>query len=209
MYKTTTAVLIAGLLIYILYLTQCRSQKPCPQPVFERIDTQKIITNFISTWQKPKPDTIIKRVVRVIPGNTPDPTMEYRDTGSVVYLQKPIDTPALIQDYFSIRVYKDSLKLKHGIVRLTDSISENQIMARQWHLQDTTPSLKVRQPRQLYIGGGGYFNLKPRDTFLVSAIHMDLGYINRRGDHFKISAMRTTKNWQGGVSFYKTIWKIY
>lgn len=206
MYKTTTAILIIGLLLYILYLTQCRQQKPCPQgQIFERVDTQQIINNFKSTWTKPTPDTIIKRVVKTVPGKPipGEPIPIFMDTGRIVYLYKPIDTPALIQDYFSIRVYHDSTSFKHGKVKVTDSISQNQIMARQWEVQDTAQII-TKRPRQIYIGGGGYFNLK-KDTTLVPAVHVDIGYINRKGQHFKLDILRTTKDWQGGVSFYHTI----
>lgn len=93
---------------------------------------------------------------------------EYRP-GQVIYVDKPIfipynepiDTPAIIRDYFSLRVYKDTLRLKDtlGYIAITDSIYMNKIKGRIWdaHInkQIITETITIYpEPKgQLYAGG--------------------------------------------------------
>lgn len=205
MYKTTTAILILLLVLALLYETQCKKENVCPpSPVRTAVvDTQKIINDYTSTWTKPKPDTIIKWKQKLVSGQAPDPV--FVETERKVYITQPVDTAAILEDYFATRVYQDSTKLRNGKVYITDSVSKNQIIARKWDVRDTSAIPVYKQPRQVYFGGGAYFNLNKFDTVLVPGVHLDIGYINRKGQHLKVDVMRTTKNWQGGLSFYHTI----
>jgi hypothetical protein len=86
----------------------------------------------------------------------------YHDTTIYVPIptHEPIDTYALLLDYFAKNVYKDSLKFPNelGYVSVIDTISKNTILARKWnlHLIERTieDKLIVKElPRtQVYIG---------------------------------------------------------
>lgn len=208
MYKTTTAIIILGLLAYVLFLTQCRKDH-CP-PVQQQagvisVDTQEIINHFKSSWTKPKPDTVIRTKVKQ--GKSPEPVFEYRDTGSIVYVSQPVDTAQILSSYFNVKVYRDSTNFKHGKVKVTDTVSQNMIIARQWEVEDTVKNIvKTVQPRQFYFGGGAYTTLgKDTNRTFIPGVHLDLGYINRKGQHLKLDLMRTTRDWQAGLSFYQVI----
>lgn len=145
-------ILLAGAICYILFLQMCNTGPSCPDQVVKsvKIDTAFIIEQFKSTWQMPKPDTVIK------PGTVPAPLVFYLDTGSRVI--QPVDTAAILQDYFTKVFYRDTMQTQYGAITVEDTISQNRIQARRWATNFTIPTITKtvtvveKQRNQLYIG---------------------------------------------------------
>lgn len=213
---TTTAFVIASLLIYILYLTQCKGAKPCP-PAKTKIvaDTSQ---NKISTTPSPgvvyRPGEIIY-VPTKIPVRGKD-SLIFVPVDVVREIPQKVDTQAIIIAYYSKRIQQDSMTTKDESgnlrvkVHITDTVYQNKIVGRLWDIQEVQKSEIPLPKAQFYIGGGGYtstFMNKQQTTDLISAAHIDFGYINRKGQHLKIDLMRLGGKWHQGLSIYHTFGK--
>jgi hypothetical protein len=201
---SATAILLILAVIYILYLTQCNSPRPCPPVAKFIIDTQAILAT-----SQPKIDTIYQ------PGDTiyRSRLVSVRGKDSMIFVpvqvvkQIPavVDTQAILKDYYSLVIQRDSLQTEDVKVYVTDTVNQNRITGRAWNV---TILKKIQKPkRQFYIGGEGYtstFMNKGLSTELVSAASFGVGYINRQGEHFKIGLMRTGGRWHQGIGFYHT-----
>lgn len=151
-------IVLAIALVYILFLQMCNRPAPCTGQQVKSVvvDTGYIIDQFKSTWQKPKPDTII------IPGKKPQPEIIYQD-GPPTYIMNDVDTAAILQDYFAKVYYSDSLQTQYGTITVEDTISENRIQVRRWATNFKIPTItktitqSVKQRNQLYAGFSGLF----------------------------------------------------
>jgi hypothetical protein len=156
--KSAPWILLILALGYIFFLQMCGTGKPCPGQEVKSvvIDTGYIIDQFKSTWQKPKPDTII------LPGKKPKPEIIYQD-GPPTYIMKDVDTAAILQDYFAKVYYRDSLQTQYGTIIVEDTISQNRIQARRWQTNFIIPvvtktiTLAEKKRNQLYAGFSGLF----------------------------------------------------
>lgn len=206
----STGVIIA-LVLYILYLTQCKKGDPCPDGARIRTDTVSR-TIIVHDTSKPKVITIYS------PGDTvwrskPGPTVFLTDTIEVVRFPTTIDTQAVIKDYYSKIIQQGKLKWdgpkgERIDVTTTDTLYQNRITGRLWHVDYTGPSQKLKS--QFYFGGGfstSLFLNKGINTQAISAAHIDLGYINKKGQHLKVDLMRSAGQWHEGLSFYHTFGK--
>jgi hypothetical protein len=80
-----------------------------------------------------------------------------------VYIDVPenVDTAAILKNYYTLNVYKDTLKLKDslGYIAVTDSISKNILLGRTWDAKinktviDNKIYLKASPKVQVYVGG--------------------------------------------------------
>jgi hypothetical protein len=198
----STGVIIA-LVIYILYLTQCNRPAPCPEGRRIRIDTE-----YITITSQPKIDTLYR------PGDTIRiPGKKRKDSLIFVEIVKPIpqkvDTQAIIQDYYSMVIQRDSLKNKDVSIYTTDTVTKNRIVGRRWDVQLVTKTI-VPKSHEFYFGGGFHTSLflnKGVATEAISSGHIDFGYINAKRQHLKIDLMRTAGRWHEGLSFYHTFGK--
>lgn len=200
MYKTTTAVFIFILVGIIIYLTQCKKY----QPTTATKTVVKVVKDS-SGWTKPKPEIVYKpQFIPVkVPGKAPDPI--FVDTGSIVYITLPVDTQAILNHYFSVYKYTDSFETKKNgatvKVRVTDTVTKNQIIARKWYTEFTpAPSILYRE---IYIEGGGYTSR----IDLISGAKVGMGYINRKRQHLKVEVLYTNGRLQYGGTFGQTLGK--
>ena len=151
--KTLT---IIGLVIILLLTRVCSSGEQTNLPKV-KVDgkTYELVKHTVDTV------TIVKNKVEYRPGK-----VIYKDTP--IYLEHPsnIDTSAVIKEYYSKVVYKDTLKLdqEEGIITVTDTISQNKIIGRLWKasikhktIHDVT-IVKELPKTQVYIGGVAGFN---------------------------------------------------
>lgn len=79
----------------------------------------KVITNTVTEWDTVKVDTIIYK---------PQWKTRWRtrwDTFTV-----PVDTNAILQDYFTTYFYQDTTKLDSITITIQDSVSQNKIQSR-------------------------------------------------------------------------------
>lgn len=92
-------------------------------------------------------NTIVREVPRII---------EVQRDGKFIYL--PVDTSAILQDYYTKRFYHDSIAVQYGKVYVQDTITENRITSRKvntdFNIPLVTKTITVEQPKrnQVYIG---------------------------------------------------------
>lgn len=200
-----TALLILALL-YILYLTQCNPPRPCPPVAMIEANTKGS--------SKPKTDTVYR------PGDTIriSKLVTIKGKDSIVFVPFQIvktipaivDTQAVVNAFFAMRIQSDSFKTPDVTIQVTDTVEQNQITGRLWNVQVVSKTPVQKQSRQFYFGGGGYTSLfmnKGLTTEAISAGHIDIGYINRKGQHLKLDLMRSAGRWHQGISFYHTFGK--
>lgn len=121
---------------------------PCSTQVVNEADTVwKIHIN-----DEPEPDTIVRPVI----------VTKYRDTGSTKIITKhdtvtTIDTPAVINEYYSIREYRnDTLRDDSAMIAiLSEQVTENRIQIRRF--QSKVKPISVRVPKY-FIGIEGGSN---------------------------------------------------
>lgn len=136
-------VIILVLIIVILLLRQCSGGNVTPsEPT-------------IITKTEIKYDTITKEIPKYIPKVV---TRIVREVDTVNVLQ-PIDTLSILEDYFATYVYEDVQNLDSLNLRITDSVSQNKIMARHIKYDLIYPTVTVTEtkyinPREFYIGFG-------------------------------------------------------
>lgn len=151
-YLDLKSIMIICLVIIILLLKMCSPKPPAKPGGIIKVNGKNyvVIKRITDTQYIPKTHTVYK------PGET-------------IYVEKPIyidvptdvDTGAILKDYYSKRVYKDTIKLEDSLGRITliDTIQENKIKGR-WFKSDINQivikdSIIVEKPpvMQLYVGG--------------------------------------------------------
>jgi hypothetical protein len=140
-------------LVVVVVLMKMFSGKPTEKNDIIKIDGRKyevlkreIDTEYvehIKTVTKPGKDIVHDTTIYV-----PIPTYE------------PIDTEAILRNYYAKNIFKDTLKLDDslGYISVTDTISQNKIFSRKWDSKiferKITDKLIVKDYRtQLYFGG--------------------------------------------------------
>lgn len=157
-------------------------------------------------------DSIVKSSPQII--HTVSPPVEHWNTE---YLEDPEYDGLLEQykdlsnDYFSINVIQDTLKIDSiGYVRVLDSVSKNQILARtfkytlKYPLIKETKTITVIEPpkRQLYIGLG----IDGGQEDYLNQVNAELLYKTKKDHMFGINAgVDRDGNIEYGVRSY---WKI-
>jgi hypothetical protein len=198
--------IFTGLLIlWILYLTQCRQQKPCPpgQVRIAKVDTQRIISEYAAST-KPTPDTVYRPGDTIYryktkPGKAPEPVFVEVVTGIPI----KVDTQAIIRDYYSKYTFTDSLIIPSHKIFVSDTLYKNRIIGRGWRVRSETQVItKTPQQKWQIYGEGGAYTSK---TEFLSGGELTLGYLNRRGQGFEFSLLRTTGQWHKGIKFHQTL----
>lgn len=144
--------LIISLIFVILFLKLCTPKPPVKPGDTIKVGGKKytVIQRIIDTQYIPKTKTV------------------YKD-GETIFVEKPIyidipvnvDTNAILKDYYSKRVYKDTIKLEDslGQITLVDTIQENKIKGRTFQSSINQIVIKdsiivIKPPvTQLYVGG--------------------------------------------------------
>lgn len=150
------SILIIGLIILILLMRMCSGGDQSSHPII-KVDGKKyeLLKHTIDTV------TIVKTDIKYRPGK-----VIFKDPPIYTTPPTKIDTSAVIKEYYSKIVYRDSLKLNEdgGIITLTDTISQNKIVGRLWKasinqktIHDVT-IVKELPKTQVYIGGTAGFD---------------------------------------------------
>ena len=124
-----------------------------------------------TTWEV-HDKTIVKEVpiIHEIPVNHEVLVKEYQPDTNYAGLKKQYE--ALVKNYASKRVYRDSVKVgKYGHIEITDTVSENKLSKRIAKdnfnipiVKETMTITKYAPPtRQVYVGGG--INMKSLSNF--------------------------------------------
>ena len=141
-FKTLQALIIVALIIVILLMRSCSGNQTITEP--------RVITNTVTQY-----DTITKKVPNYVPKYITK--IEYiRDT---ILDKRPVDTLAILKDYFATYVYVDNQKLDSLNITIKDSVSQNKIFARSITYDLIYPTTTITKEiylnnRELYWGFG-------------------------------------------------------
>lgn len=148
--------LIVGLITLLLFTRGC-NDKDITKGGTTVVNgkTYQNITQVVDTIYVPTKQTVYK------PGKT-----IYKETPVFVAMPREVDTVAILKDFYSKEVYKDTLKLNDGLgyVSVIDTVSQNKIIGRVWNSQvnkiivKDTKIVKKAPVNQLYIGAVGGFD---------------------------------------------------
>ena len=157
----------------------------------------KVITSVVTEY-----DTIRKTVTNYIPKFVSK--IEYvRDT---VYITQPIDTVAILKDYFATYVYEDKQALDSLNLTIIDSVSQNKIFARTISYDLIYPTTTITKeiylnnrelywgfdingtPSQLnYVGGGLIYRTKKKQIYNIGlGFNQELQPVISGGLYWKI-----------------------
>jgi hypothetical protein len=125
--------LIVVLIVIVIFM------KSCGGGGVRTVTTPGIVrTNTVMTY-----DTIIKEIPKYIPKLI---TKIVREIDSVIIIQ-PIDTSAILEDYFATYVYNDIQSFDSLNLEITDSVSQNKIVARTIKYDIIYPTLTITQTK--------------------------------------------------------------
>jgi hypothetical protein len=159
-FKNIQSLLIAVLVIIILI------QRSCSGPVepIERIIRDTIIEYV--TIEKEYPVYV--------------PQVKYVTKVDIDTFSTPIDTAAILADYYAIRTYEDTQVLDSLDLTITDTVSQNQILGRKIAYNFTYPRKTIKEtiyinPREFYVGLG-----LTGDKTQINYLGGELMYRNKR-----------------------------
>jgi len=144
-FNSIQSLLIAVLVVVILLMRQCSGQATPTEPQIIR-------------------DTIIEYVTIEKEYPVYVPKIKYITKVDIDTFTTPIDTSAILADYYAIRTYEDTQVLDSLDLTITDTVSQNQILGRKIAYNFTYPRKTIKETiilnkRELYFGVGVTGNL--------------------------------------------------
>ena len=117
-----------------------------------------------STEPRVERDTIIEYVTIEKEYPVYVPKIKYVTKVDIDTFSTPIDTAAILADYYAIRTYEDTQVLDSLDLTITDTVSQNQIVGRKIAYNFTYPRKTIKETiylnqRELYVGLRGIGNL--------------------------------------------------
>ena len=150
-FKNLKTVLIVILILIIILQRSCSDEPLVTEP--------QVITKVETKW-----DTITINKVEYVPKWKTKIVTKYEN--DTILISIPIDTLAVLKDYYAKNVYIDEIILDSlGIVTITDTISQNTIFSRQVKSNILIPITTVTEEhyinnREFYYGFGLQGNKK-------------------------------------------------
>jgi uncharacterized protein YceK len=144
-FKNIQTLLVIVLVVIIFLMRGCSSTPASTEPRIER-DT---VTEYI-TIEK---ESIVYQ-----------PKIKYITKVDIDTFLTPVDTLAILADYYAIRTYEDTQVLDSLNITITDTVSQNQILGRQIAYNFTYPRKTIKETiyinqRELYFGLRGIGNM--------------------------------------------------
>jgi hypothetical protein len=144
-FNSIQSLLIAVLVVVILLMRQCSGQVTPTEPQIIR-------------------DTIIEYVTIEKEYPVYVPKIKYITKVDIDTFTTPIDTSAILSDYYAIKTYEDKQVLDSLDLTITDTVSQNQILGRKIAYNFTYPRKTIKETiilnkRELYFGVGVTGNL--------------------------------------------------
>ena len=144
-FKNIQTLLVIVLVVIIFLMRGCSSTPASTEPRIER-DT---ITEYI-TIEK---ESIVYQ-----------PKIKYITKVDIDTFLTPVDTLAILADYYAVRTYEDTQVLDSLNITITDTVSQNQILGRQIAYNFTYPRKTIKETvyinqRELYFGLRGIGNI--------------------------------------------------
>ena len=137
-YLNIKNVIIAVLLLVILFLRWCTPKPDCPE-----IGKTTVVETI-------EYDTIRETTPEYIP--VPGP-VQYDTT----YLERDIDTAAILRDYFASYHYSDTVTLDSVKVIIKDTVSQNKIKSRSLEYEILYPTKTITITNDRYINRREYY----------------------------------------------------
>lgn len=150
--------LLLAVTLLLLWKWHCGSPA-CP-PITETIkrDTTIVTIKDSSGWSKPVP-------VAVTPGKVPTrkpvlKPVEGSNVPDTIWL--PVDTSAILADYYAVRDYDTTYKFADGEVKVQNSVTENSLATQRvlptFHRTEITETITQAEKKrgQVYLGIEGY-----------------------------------------------------
>ena len=139
-FKNIQSLLIAVLVVVILLMRQCSGPVTPTEPQIIR-------------------DTIIEYVTIEKEYPVYVPKVKYITKVDIDTFTTPIDTSAILSDYYAIKTYEDTQVLDSLDLTITDTLSQNQILGRKITYNFTYPRKTIKETiylnkRELYFGVG-------------------------------------------------------
>ena len=144
-FKNIQSLLIAVLVVVILLMRQCSGPVTPTEPQIIR-------------------DTIIEYVTIEKEYPVYVPKIKYVTKVDIDTFTTPIDTSAILADYYAVRTYEDTQVLDSLDLTITDTVSQNQILGRKIAYNFTYPRKTIKETiyinqRELYFGLRGIGNM--------------------------------------------------
>ena len=144
-FQNIQSLLLVVLVVIIFLMRGCSSTPASTEPRIER-DT---VTEYV-TIEK---ESIVYR-----------PKIKYITKVDIDTFSTPVDTLAILADYYAIRTYEDTQVLDSLNITITDTVSQNQILGRQIAYNFTYPRKTIKETiyinqRELYFGLRGIGNM--------------------------------------------------
>jgi hypothetical protein len=144
-FKNIQTLLVIVLVVIIFLMRGCSSTPASTEPRIER-DT---VTEYI-TIEK---ESIVYQ-----------PKIKYITKVDIDTFLTPVDTLAILADYYAVRTYEDTQVLDSLNITITDTVSQNQILGRQIAYNFTYPRKTIKETiyinqRELYFGLRGIGNM--------------------------------------------------
>jgi len=159
-FKNIQSLLIVVLIVIIFLLRNCSG----PVEPTERVIRDTIVEYV--TIEKEYPVYV--------------PKIKYVTKVDIDTFTTPIDTAAILADYYAIRTYEDTQVLDSLDLTITDTVSQNQILGRKIAYNFTYPRKTIKEtiyinPREFYIGVG-----LTGDQNQINYLGSELMYRNKR-----------------------------
>lgn len=159
-FKNIQSLLIVVLIVIIFLLRNCSG----PVEPTERVIRDTIVEYV--TIEKEYPVYV--------------PKIKYVTKVDIDTFTTPIDTAAILADYYAIRTYEDTQVLDSLDLTITDTVSQNQILGRKIAYNFTYPRKTIKEtiyinPREFYIGVG-----LTGDQTQINYLGSELMYRNKR-----------------------------
>jgi uncharacterized protein YceK len=144
-FQNIQSLLLVVLVVIIFLMRGCSSTPSSTEPRIER-DT---VTEYV-TIEK---ESIVYR-----------PKIKYITKVDIDTFSTPVDTLAILADYYAVRTYEDTQVLDSLNITITDTVSQNQILGRQIAYNFTYPRKTITEKiyinqRELYFGLRGIGNI--------------------------------------------------
>ena len=144
-FQNIQSLLLVVLVVIIFLMRGCSSTPASTEPRVER-------------------DTIIEYVTIAKEYPVYVPKVKYVTRVNIDTFSIPIDTSAILADYYAIRTYEDTQVLDSLDLTITDTVSQNQIVGRKIAYNFTYPRKTIKETvyinqRELYFGLRGIGNL--------------------------------------------------
>jgi hypothetical protein len=140
-FKNIQSLLIVVLIVVIFLMRSCSGKGT---PVEPQIIRDTIVESVIIEKEYPVYIPKVKYITKV---------------EILIHLVLPIDTSAILSDYYAIKTYEDKQVLDSLNLVITDTISQNQILGRKIAYNFTYPRKTIKETiilnkRELYFGVG-------------------------------------------------------